>query len=349
MAVIGGGHLGRIHAKLLAAREDVEMVAVCDPFEASRREVEKSLSLPTLPSHESLEGQVDAAIIASPTTLHHALGRWCLERGIHVLIEKPIAGTVQESEDLIRIAERNERTLQVGHVERFNPVWEMAQDWISPNAIQHIEARREGPYSGRSTDIGIVLDLMIHDIDLVLSAVKSPLQSIRAMGRCVLGQHEDFAIADLVFRNGVTAHLRASRISPTPARTMEIHCHEEWVSLDFSNGTAAMTCPCDDVASGQLRADELPFEERLRVKDELFSRWLQHVETKPPSGNAIVREHDDFLDAIRRQRSPRVSGTDGGMALQVACEITYQIARQGTFEPGIIPASRLAAARRMAG
>jgi predicted dehydrogenase len=349
MAVIGGGHLGRIHAKLLAARADVEFVAVCDPSADARHEVETTLHLPTLADCESLAGLVDAVVIASPTTFHHGIGRWCLDRGIHTLIEKPIACTQREADDLIFCAERNDCCLQVGHIERFNPVWSCAVASLDRDSIQHIDARREGVYTGRSTDIGIVLDLMIHDIDLILSLVPHPMESIRAYGRSVLGEHEDFAIADLVFRNGTTAHLRASRISPTPIRAMEIHGSDAWLGIDFSNARCTLTRPRDAVAARELQADALPPAERVKVKDELFTRWLESSDLSPPAGNALADEHSDFIESISNHRSPKVSGRDGARALQVACEIAEQIISSFDDGIGIIPASKLAAARRRAG
>lgn len=349
VAVIGAGHLGRIHAKLLAGRDDVRVVAVCDPYAPSRDWIESNLSLPTCEAFSSLEGLIDAAIIATPTTLHAQPATWCLQRGIHCLIEKPIASTLIEAHQLQRLALQSRCCLQIGHVERFNPVWESLLDRVASDRVLHLDARREGVYTGRSTDIGIVLDLMIHDLDLILSLIDSPVQSIRATGRCVLGQHEDFAIADLVFENGVTAHLRASRISPAPVRTMEVHGVDAWHTLDFANSVLTSTCATEAVAAGDLQADTLPIEARLAVKDELFSRWLEQTETRPASANAIAGEHTDFVDSILSGRSPRVSGADGVRALEVACAITDQIAEQVAHHRGIIPASRLAAARRRAG
>ncbi|MEI8212690.1 MAG: Gfo/Idh/MocA family oxidoreductase [Planctomycetota bacterium] len=349
VAVLGGGHLGRIHAKLLAGRSDVEVIAVCDPYAPSREWVASNLHLATYETYEPLANQIDAAVIATPTTMHFEVAHWCLTQGIHCLIEKPIASTAVEAEELIRVARMRGCTLQVGHVERFNPVWRALCDQVDPQHIRHIASCREGVYTGRSTDIGIVLDLMIHDIDLILSLVDSPVRSIFATGRCVLGSHEDFAIADLVFRNGVTAHLRASRISPSPERSMEVHCDDDWYALDFSNQSIVTTRPSEAVANGELQADSMPIEQRMKVKDELFTRWLERVETRPASANAIELEHQDWIDSIRSGHEPRVSGIDAAKALQVACAITEQIAEQMSLHGGIIPAARLAAARRRAG
>lgn len=348
MAVIGGGHLGRIHARLLATRQDVDLVAVCDPSPEARDEVQSKLGLPTCENHESLVQRLDAVVIATPTILHHRIGRWALENGMHALIEKPIACSVREADDLIVCAERHARRLQIGHIERFNPIWACAREMIATDSVQHIDARREGVYTGRSTDIGIVLDLMIHDIDLILSLVGEPVVSIQAWGRCVLGEHEDFAIADLLFRNGATAHLRASRISSSAVRSMEIHGTTTWLSIDFANSKCVQTQASPEVVSGKLQADSLPVSERLKVKDELFTRWLKQMEVSPSPANAMADEQTDFIQSIRDRRSPLVSGRDGARALRVACEIANQIsqAQQGA---GIIPASRLAAARRRAG
>ena len=348
-AVVGGGHLGRIHAKLLSKRSDTRVVAVCDPYAPSRDWITENLSLPVVEDYKSLLGCVDAVLIATPTTLHFPIAEWCLRNGIHVFIEKPITTSVEEATELNRLGAVHDCTIQVGHVERFNPIWVNVGRQVNQASVRHIESCREGVYTGRSTDIGIVLDLMIHDLDLILSLVSSPLQSIRAHGRCVLGAHEDFAIADLVFRNGTTAHLRASRIAPSASRTMEIHCDDDWYSLDFSKGSYTCTHATEDVASGHLQADNLPVEERLKVKDELFSRWLTQQTVAPESCNAIELEHSDFLEAVRTGRVPRVSGADGARALQVACVITDQIAEQHSAARGIIPAARLAEARRRAG
>ncbi|MFM7928728.1 MAG: Gfo/Idh/MocA family oxidoreductase, partial [Pirellula sp.] len=209
--------------------------------------------------------------------------------------------------------------------ERFNPVWEEFQRRLEPSSVQYIESRREGVYTGRSTDIGIVLDLMIHDLDLILSVIDSPVTNIRATGRCVLGRHEDLAIADLEFQNGARAHLRASRISSSAVRAMEIQAQRQWYELDFSAGRLTHTQATNEVERGELQADELEPSLRMRVKDELFTRWLTRTEVSPTPANAIEAEHSDFFDSIRQGREPRVTGLGAIRALEVACAITSQI------------------------
>ena len=328
LAVIGTGHLGRIHAKLLAARKDCELVAACDPYQPSRDWVESNLNIPTFANHELLEGQVDAIVVATPTIQHAEVARWALSRGIATLIEKPIASTVAEAIELTQVAREKNTCLQVGHVERFNPVWESLCSRIDRTKIHYFESRREGVYTGRSTDIGIVLDLMIHDLDLVLSLMDCPIASIRATGRRVLGAHEDLAIADIEFQNGARAHLRASRISSSVARTMEIQTENEWFDIDFATGSLTAIKATPEVSTGNLQADRLGPEDRAKVKDELFTRWLDRMKITPESANAIAAEHSDFFHAILTGRQPRVPGTAGLAALQIATEITAQISAQ---------------------
>ncbi|MFN6398389.1 MAG: Gfo/Idh/MocA family protein [Planctomycetota bacterium] len=325
VAVIGAGHLGRIHAKLLAVRADCELVAVCDPMQSSKDWVKANLGVPVYNSPQEIPEPLDAIVVATPTIYHHSVGLWALDQGIHALIEKPIATTVQEAKELAKLASQRDVRLQVGHVERFNPVWESLQARLEPSSISYIESRREGVYTGRSTDIGIVLDLMIHDLDLVLSVIDSPITNIRATGRCVLGQHEDLAIADLEFLNGARAHLRASRISASATRVMEVQSHREWYELDFSANCLTATRAATAVQCGDLQADLLEPEQRAKVKDELFTRWLYRTQISPTPGNAIVSEHNDFFDSIRRRQEPRVSGTSAIRSLEVACAITRQI------------------------
>jgi predicted dehydrogenase len=232
IGVIGGGHLGRIHAKLAANNPSLVLIGVADPSADSRSIVESQLNLPTVHDYKEWDGAIDGAIIAAPTFLHHEIGSWCLRHGIHVLMEKPIASSLRQASELLQLAKSNSCTLQVGHVERFNPAWQKADALVASQSIRYIEAVREGTYTGRSTDIGIVMDLMIHDIDLVLSAVNDSVESVQAFGWSVLGEHEDFATACLRFQNGTIAQLRASRIAPVARRQMQLYSEGGLVEPD---------------------------------------------------------------------------------------------------------------------
>ena len=326
IGVIGGGHLGRIHAKLLAANSSCEFVGVADPSPDSRKFVETQLKTTAIADYRDWSGVFDGAIIAAPTFLHHEIGSWCLSRGIHVLMEKPIASTLEEASQLVLLAKSNHCTLQVGHVERFNPAWQLASTHFRSDTIRYIEAAREGTYTGRSTDIGIVMDLMIHDIDLILSVVNAPIESVSAYGWSVLGETEDFATACLKFRNGTIANLRASRISPLLRRTMQVYTDDGLTDIDFASNSVLQTSALDDVADGSRRADQLPAELRAKVKDNLFVDWLQRIDRKAIPSNAIEWEQKEFILAIQNGNPVSVTGEHGYQALEVASRILDQIA-----------------------
>jgi predicted dehydrogenase len=325
IAVIGGGHLGRIHAKLLANSPKCELVCVADPDPHSQQQVQQ-LGLPFIADYRQLDGSnIDGVIVATPTFLHGDVGSWFLSRGISCFVEKPIASSVQEAKMLGAIAEKNGCTLQVGHVERFNPVWTTATSMVRDSAVRFIEATREGTYAGRSTDIGVVLDLMIHDIDLILSLVPSTVDSVDAYGWAVLGKHEDFAVAHLRFRDGTIAQIRASRVSETQRRCMQIFSEDSSHDLDFVAGRVTQITADSQVASGQRRADELPLAERLKVKDQLFTQWLHKTEIQPAAFNAIEAEHREFLSAIQWGAKVSVDAYAATQALQVAEQIVEAI------------------------
>jgi predicted dehydrogenase len=275
-------------------------------------------------------------IVAAPTFLHHEIGMWCLEHGIHVLMEKPIAASHREASELTELAESRSLTLQVGHVERFNPAWTYTAEQVRGHGIRYIEAAREGTYSGRSTDIGIVMDLMIHDLDLIMSAVDSSVESVKAYGWNVLGGHEDFAIATLRFRNGAMAHLRASRISPVARRQMQIFSeHGQW-DVDFAAGTVTTTLAREEVASGARKADSLPADLRVQVKDKLFDDWLCKTTVQPAARNAIQCEQFEFFSAVRYATPVTVTGKHGARALEVAAWILDSM-EPGQSTPAVIP------------
>ena len=338
IGVIGGGHLGRIHAKLIAANSSCEFVGVADPSSDSRKFVESQLKATAIADYRDWSGAIDGAIIAAPTFLHHQIGSWCLSRGIHVLMEKPIASTLEEASKLVLLAKSSKCTLQVGHVERFNPAWQFASPRFRNNTIRYIEAAREGTYTGRSTDIGIVMDLMIHDIDLILSVVDAPIDSVSAYGWSVLGETEDFATACLRFRNGTIVNLRASRIAPVPKRSMQVYSDDGLTDIDFASNSFSQTSAVEDVADGSRRADQLPADLRAKVKDSLFVDWLQRIEHKAVPANAIELEQKEFVLAIRYGNPVTVTGEHGYHALEVASSILDQIAINRPVR-AIIPAA----------
>ena len=316
VAVVGCGHLGSIHARLLAGRADVELVAVVDPFAASREKVAAEHGCRALAEPEELVGLVEAAIVAAPTGRHAAVSLPLLEAGIDLLIEKPIAATVEEARGIVTTARRCGRTVAVGHVERFNPAWRMAVS--RAGKIVSIESLRLAPFTFRSMDVGVIHDLMIHDIDLVLSLEPGRLERVDAQGLLATGGHEDAVRAQLVFSSGLVASLTASRIHPTLRRGLTLWSSEGVVSVDFHAKAVEVVSPSDAVRSGEFVATEVPVDKHATMKEAFFKEILPRETLAIPEANAIACEHDDFLGALREGRQPLVPATAGAAALEIA-------------------------------
>jgi predicted dehydrogenase len=324
LAIIGAGHLGRIHARLAKSNEQLEVVGVAEPVAAARAKVASELELPTFEDYRSLLGQIDAAIIATPTVHHYDVTSTLLRAGVHVLVEKPLASTSDQAERLVQIANRHNVVLQVGHVERFNPSWTAAQAHLG--APKYIDCVRAGAYSGRSTDIGVVHDLMIHDIDLVLSLVRSPVTSVSACGLAVLGEREDLAEARVQFANGCIANFKASRVALEATRRMSIFTTTSMADIDFASNEVRLIKPSNEVLEREVYLDRMTAEDRAAAKENIFGE-LFAVEMLPAQPrNAILDEHNDFALSIRTNSAPIVTGEDAAKALQLAGMILDQIA-----------------------
>jgi predicted dehydrogenase len=325
VAVVGGGHLGQIHTRLLASMPGIELVGIVEPDPQSAARLSDQYGLPVYAQLDRLLSRAEAVVIASPTSTHAALAEQALQAGLHCLVEKPLVPAAAEAERLCELAESHNRVLQVGHVERFNPAWTAARAAVERPTW--IDACRCGPYSGRSTDIGVVLDLMIHDLDLILDLYGAPPVTVEASGCTVLGGHEDIAEARLVFANSGVARLYASRVSPTAQRTMQVLSPEAICQLDFSGPQLVHSRRAAGLGHGELRADRLPSQQRLAIKDELFSRWLPTDRPSLEPINAIGAELEDFAQAIRTGGQPRVSGRAAWRAIEVAERILEAIER----------------------
>jgi predicted dehydrogenase len=332
LAVVGVGHLGRIHARLAAALDAYQLVGVVDPDEANRQQVSAQVGAPAFRDYREVLDCVDAAVIATPTRLHHAVAGDFLARGVHVLVEKPLVATAREASDLVAAARRSQRVLQVGHVERFNPAWTKALAHL--RAPRYIEAVRAGSYSFRSTDIGVVLDLMIHDLDLILSLVPAPLVNVEAVGMSLLGRHEDLANARLTFADGCVATISASRVSSQPVRSMQIWTERCLASLDFATRTGTLIRPSEAVLRREIDVEKLTPVERLQLKDHLADHLpVERIEAQPI--DAITAELQDFSESIRTGRMPRVSGEQAQRAVEVAEQIVEAIAHQASSQEGL--------------
>src|SRR5207248_4983579 len=245
VAVIGFGHLGKEHARILASLPEVELVGVADVNAEQAHAVARRHNTQAFTDYWPLLNLVDAACVVVPTTYHCAVAAEFLRRGLPVLVEKPLALDVEQANQLVQLSERHAAVLQVGHIERFNPAFE---DLLS-RALQpkFVACERLGVFTGRSTDIGAVLDLMIHDLDLLLALVRSPVVELQAVGLSVFGRHEDVGQAWLRFQSGCVATVSVSRASCTPARSMQVWGPEGYARVDFSKRKLTLVQPSEEV------------------------------------------------------------------------------------------------------
>lgn len=295
VGVIGTGHLGKHHARILAEMKGTRLIGVVDLNEAVGREIADKHGVSYFKDFKDLDGKVDAVTIVTPTTTHHQLARFFLERNVHTFIEKPVTKTLDEATDLLKLASHKQLTLQVGHVERFNAAIIKLQS-LTENP-RFIECQRMGPFSKRISDVGVVSDLMIHDIDIVLSIVRSPIHRIDAVGIPVLTDNEDIANAHIVFENGCIANLTASRISDEVIRKLRIFEFDKYVSLDYADQAITLR--------RKAEKEEKIIEEELEVhKAEPLRLELEH-----------------YIQCVREHKKPLVTLEDGKNALEVATEI----------------------------
>ncbi len=329
LAVIGAGHLGRIHARLAAQLPGFTLVAVADPVPEAAQQLAAELGAEPHASHTTLLDRVDAAVVATPTRCHHEVGGDLLSHGIHTLIEKPLAPTVAEARELVACAAAKNCILQVGHIERFNPVFHaVRQQIVQP---KYIQATRLSSYTFRSTDIGVVLDMMIHDLDLILSLVDGAALQCEGLGVSVMGHHEDAADVRINFADGCVAHLTASRVSYQQTREMQVWCPDAVVTMDFAAPAATVVRP------NHAQLDQLPEPEMMsgaekqQAQQQLFQAYLPRQEVRPQPGNAIVDELEDFAACIQTGRTPRVTGTAGLEAVAV-CERILQSIEQHAWD-----------------
>lgn len=318
IAVIGVGALGKHHARILSEFSDAELIAVVDTDTEIAASVASSYGCENLSDFRELFGRVDAVSIVVPTSAHLLVAREFLDRKIPVLVEKPLAIDVDQSRQLVELAEKNNTILQVGHIERFNPATEAA--WALTGPPKYIRAERLSPYAFRSTDIGAVLDLMIHDIDLVLDLVRSPVSRVEAFGLGILGGHEDSVQARLTFENGCIADLTANRVNPTARRFMQILSLEGNVSVDFNSREVVGCSPSDRLRYGPT-PDELaarPGADVGQLKEQVFGSFLSVESPKVPQTDALTAELNDFINSVRTGRAPRVDGRAGLAAMEVA-------------------------------
>ena len=304
VAVVGVGYLGRFHAQKYAALAECELVALADPNSAAAGTLARELGTRAVDDYRELLGKVDAVSVATPTALHFEVTRAFLESGAHVLVEKPIAETVEQAQQLIAAAHRAGRVLQVGHLERFNPAILAAEPHL--RSPRFIECHRLAPFRERGTDVNVVLDLMIHDLDLVQSIVGSPIASIDAVGTPVFSAEIDIANARIRFANGCVANATASRVSLKTERKLRLFQDDAYLSIDLQQKILTI-----------IRKQAVgPDEARLPVS-------IDEQSFEP--GDALRSEIEAFLASCRGERPVVVTGDDGMRALQTAMTITAAV------------------------
>ena len=305
-AVIGAGYLGKFHAEKYASLENCELVAVVDINEQVVKEVAEKNGAKGLTDYDSLLGEIDAVSIVVPTSLHHKVSCDFLNAGTHVLVEKPMTVTVEEANELIAIAKEKSVILQVGHLERFNPAIMGLDKEAKP---LFIEAHRLSPFNPRANDVSVILDLMIHDIDIILALIDSDIKRIDASGTSVLTEGTDIANARLTFTNGCVANVTASRISMKMERKMRLFRPCSYISVDFQ----------DKILIKHQTGDKEMFPGIPEIVSE---------ESKFENGDALLEEIKHFVDCILTNKNPLVSGEAGRRALETAIEIS-QLIKQG--------------------
>jgi predicted dehydrogenase len=332
VGVIGVGHLGKEHARIVSNLAGVQLAGVADLNVAQAEAVAERCGTKAYADYRLFLSRIDAAVIAVPTCHHHAVAAEFLSRGIPTLIEKPLAATLQEADGLLALSKKHDVLLQVGHIERFNPAFEALQG--RPLTPKYVYFERIGGYTGRSSDVGVVLDLMIHDIDLLLALVSSPVTRVEALGVSVLGTPEDMATARVTFADGCIADLRASRLASTPSRRMHAWGPEGFANIDFARKHLTLMQPSPALC--RHRSGQNPFDAATlaTMKADLFGRHLQTMEYPGDGCDQLTAELKDFVRCVRTGSRPRASGEEGCAALLLASRILEAIARHAWDSTG---------------
>ncbi|WJJ98294.1 Gfo/Idh/MocA family protein [Algibacter luteus] len=310
--VLGAGHLGKIHLRLLKQSEKYELVGFYDADEENAKKVEAELGYKYFNSIESLIDAVDMVDIVTPTLSHYDCAKQAIAKGKHIFIEKPITNTVEEAEHIRELLAENNLRGQVGHVERFNPAYLAVKNEI--NSPMFIETHRLAEFNPRGTDVPVVLDLMIHDIDIILSVVKSKVKNISASGVAVISDTPDIANARLEFENGCVANLTASRISLKNMRKARFFQKDAYISVDF------LTKKCEVVKMKDAPENPGDFDMILQ-NAEGVKKQIYFDNPQVPVNNSILDELETFADAINNNTTPIVTLHDGTEALRVATQI----------------------------
>jgi len=333
VGVIGVGALGRHHARILAGIEGVTLIGVADSSEARGREAAESWGCEWYAEYRDMLPHVEAVSIAVPTFAHLDVATECIAAGIPMMMEKPLAGNVTDARTIAELADHAGLTLQVGHVERFNPATVSAsRECKNP---KYIKSERLSSFSFRSTDISIVHDLMIHDLDLILNLVNSELKSVHAFGISLFGEHEDAVQARLEFENGCIADVSASRINPTAGRAMQIWSETGCTTVDFTTREVKQYSPGAELLSGASPVEMAvqPGADIAQLRDDVFGRFIEVRDAEVSDDDALTAELTHFVKCVKTGSTPLVNGWTAVAALEVADRIQKAVAEH-SWGPG---------------
>ena len=314
IGVVGCGHLGGIHIKLLSNSKNFDLVGYVDNDDKKAAEIQKQYKIKRFDDIKDFSNQIHAVIIATPTTSHHSLAKFFLQHNKHVFIEKPITSTIEEAKELALLANKFGLIGQVGHVERFNSAFLNVKNIINP---MFIEAHRLSPYPERGTDVSVVLDLMIHDIDIILSVIDSPIKSVNANGTKVISDNPDIVNARIEFENGCVANLTASRISLKKMRKMRVFQPDSYVSINFDQGKSEQVKIVDHDKKNKYSL--------TLTNSEGIQKEIKIINYDKKDINAIEEEHNNFFSSIKNKTKPEVCFDQGLKALKVAFLILNDI------------------------
>lgn len=321
VGVIGVGHLGNLHAKMYDMIPTADFIGIYDTDPERAHEVADRFGVKAFPDADSLLNEVEAVSVVTPTSNHYDTASQALNRGKHVFIEKPITADVPSAEALIKLAHEQKRIVQVGHIERFNPAL-MSLQSIEMNPM-FIESHRLAQFNPRGTDVAVVLDLMIHDLDIILSLIKSPVKQIDASGVAVVSDSIDIANTRIQFENGAVANITASRISQKKMRKMRIFQRDTYITIDFLQGLAELYRLFSDGA-------ELPDLTMMlgEIGTGAQKKKIAYQRPEVPDINALEYELAQFVEAVRNGTPPLVTAQEGKKALEVALEVLDKIKGQ---------------------
>ncbi|MEI7811171.1 MAG: Gfo/Idh/MocA family oxidoreductase [Ignavibacteria bacterium] len=324
LGIIGAGHLGRLHTKVVKTIPNCELVGIYDKDPEKAQACREEFNVRVFERLENLLARVDAVSIAATTSAHYEIGKGCLEAGKHVFIEKPITALLSEAEELIQIANSKSLNLQVGHIERFNPAL-LSLDMYNL-APKFIQTDRLSQFNPRGTDVAVVLDLMIHDIDIILSLVKSGVKDIHASGVAVVSDNIDIANARIEFENGAVANVTASRISQKRMRKMRMFQKDTYIALDFITGVSEVYRLISKESYEKAVNQFISFGE-IGVGEK--TKMVVYEQPELKEINALQYELQLFVDSVINNTKPVVSGEDGLRALKVAQIIIKKIEESG--------------------